>query len=222
MKRSELLDLYLDLGGTCVEEIDDVVTWRLALVADGDDVGDLGEGQSGRLPCLDESESIDRGLGVVAVTGRGPGRLVEETAPLIETERLGPDAGASGEFTDEHARLDLPLWWKPYGTSMRIVQILHVPGCHNLDLARRRVQEAINRLGVDIDVLERVVDTETLAADAGMAGSPTILVDGRDVVDPGETGMSLSCRLYRTPTGHEGAPSVDAIVSALSSLVRDG
>lgn len=98
---------------------------------------------------------------------------------------------------------------------MPIVEILHVPGCANLELARRRVREAADRAGAPVDVRERVVTDEALAAEVGMAGSPTILVEGRDVADPGGSGASVSCRLYRTPSGIEGAPSVDAIVSAL-------
>lgn len=105
---------------------------------------------------------------------------------------------------------------------MTTVSILHVAGCANLELARSRVRAAIDRLDADTRVEERVVVDAEAASRFGMAGSPTILVDGRDVVDPGDTAMSVSCRLYRTPEGLEGAPPVDAIVSAVASAIPRG
>ena len=98
---------------------------------------------------------------------------------------------------------------------MPLVEILHVPECANLELDRRQVRRALERVETDVEVRERVVGDAAIAAQVGMAGSPTILVEGRDVVDPDGLVASVSCRLYRTRSGVEGAPPVDAIVSAL-------
>ncbi len=63
----------------------------------------------------------------------------------------------------------------------------------------------------------RVVASEREAAEAGMHGSPTLLVDGVDpFVRPGEA-ASLSCRLFPGVAG--GVPSVAALREALG---RDG
>ena len=51
----------------------------------------------------------------------------------------------------------------------------------------------------------------------GMAGSPTILLDGRDLFGSAPSEPSISCRLYRTETGVEGAPSVNSLIDALTS-----
>ena len=50
----------------------------------------------------------------------------------------------------------------------------------------------------------------------GVAGSPTILVDGRDLF-PRSTEWSggLACRLCRTPAGSVGVPGVEDIMTAL-------
>lgn len=63
----------------------------------------------------------------------------------------------------------------------------------------------------------RVVASEREAAEAGMHGSPTLLVDGVDpFARPGEA-ASLSCRLYPgVPGGAGGMPSVAALREALS------
>jgi hypothetical protein len=65
----------------------------------------------------------------------------------------------------------------------------------------------------------RVVASEREAAEAGMHGSPTLLVDGVDpFARPGEA-ASLSCRLYPgVPRGAGGMPSVAALREALARV----
>lgn len=91
--------------------------------------------------------------------------------------------------------------------------LLYVPDCPNVDLARERLAEAAARAGVDVVLRERLVADAATAAELGMNGSPTILLDGRDV--GGGSEPSVSCRLYRTAVGVDGAPSLDELVAAL-------
>jgi hypothetical protein len=53
-------------------------------------------------------------------------------------------------------------------------------------------------------------------------GSPTVLVDGRDVAGAAPFEGTTSCRLYGS-TGDEprGAPPVEAIVAALRAALED-
>ncbi|HEY6416931.1 MAG TPA: organomercurial lyase [Acidimicrobiales bacterium] len=63
---------------------------------------------------------------------------------------------------------------------------------------------------------ERVIADDAQAATAAMSGSPTILVDGVDLF-PAEVAVpSVSCRLYPSQAGTEGAPTVDALIDALA------
>ena len=68
----------------------------------------------------------------------------------------------------------------------------------------------------------REVAGEQEAADAGMHGSPTLLIDGADpFARPGDA-PSLSCRLYRDEAGRPGgAPSVEALRQALAAAGHD-
>lgn len=97
-----------------------------------------------------------------------------------------------------------------------LIELLYVPGCPNVPVARQRLQQAIARSGVEVALREREIADGRDAATFGMRGSPTILVDGRDAVGS-EGGASLSCRLYPTETGVEGAPTVEQLVKALAS-----
>ncbi len=93
------------------------------------------------------------------------------------------------------------------------VTVLYVELCPHVALAAERVATALDRLGIDGPVLEQVVESEERAAALGFGGSPTVMVDGVDLF-PART-AGLSCRLYATEDGAEGAPSVGQLVEAL-------
>jgi hypothetical protein len=83
------------------------------------------------------------------------------------------------------------------------LEVLHVAGCPHLQAMLDGLAQA-----TDATVATRLIETAEDAERYGMAGSPTLLVDG---VDPFGTGgkPSLSCRLYRS-----GVPSVAELRSA--------
>src|SRR5207302_10296620 len=94
-------------------------------------------------------------------------------------------------------------------TMVRVeITLLCVDDSPNVGLAHRAVREALARLRLVVPVKERVVTMAAEAAATGFHGSPTILIDGKDPFDTSGDGGGLSCRLYPTPNGLEGAPSV--------------
>jgi hypothetical protein len=92
------------------------------------------------------------------------------------------------------------------------LEVLHVPGCPNLAPMLERLA-----LVTDLPVATRVIETDADAARFGMAGSPTLLVDGADpfaAAAEGECGVS--CRLYRDEDGLiVSAPSVEQLRAAI-------
>lgn len=95
------------------------------------------------------------------------------------------------------------------------ITLLHVADCPNLDLARGRLAAALSGTGVAAAITDRLVTDEAEAARLGFAGSPTILVDGTDPFAAPDLAPSLTCRLYPTCDGLQGAPTVDELVEAL-------
>lgn len=96
--------------------------------------------------------------------------------------------------------------------------MLTVPECPHRAEAIARVRDAVTATGRrGAVVTERVIATVEGAAAAGMRGSPTILIDGHDPFASGPDGPSVSCRLYRSAAGVEGAPPLGALVDALGS-----
>jgi hypothetical protein len=100
--------------------------------------------------------------------------------------------------------------------------LLTVPDCPHATAFADRLDEALaGHPGVP--VRRRVVTTAREAAEAGMHGSPTLLIDGVDpFAEPGQP-PGLSCRLYRDAGGElAGAPPVAALRQALEQASAPG
>ena len=93
------------------------------------------------------------------------------------------------------------------------VTVLYVEACPHASLAADRITIALDRLGIDAPVHERLIENEEQAEALGFSGSPTVLVNGRDPFPTAPSGMS--CRLYAVEDGTQGAPTVDQLVAAL-------
>jgi hypothetical protein len=99
--------------------------------------------------------------------------------------------------------------------------LLTVPDCPNAAAFRERLSAALAGHPGAV-VRHRVVGDEREAAEAGMHGSPTLLVDGTDpFAAPGQP-PSLSCRLDRDASGRAGpAPSVQELRRVLTAARDD-
>ena len=93
--------------------------------------------------------------------------------------------------------------------------MLAVRDCPNAIVLEERLAAALAGCP-DAVVRRRQVADEQEAAETGMAGSPTLLIDGTDpFAVPGQA-PGLSCRLYRDAAGRlAGAPSVEDLRRAL-------
>jgi hypothetical protein len=99
--------------------------------------------------------------------------------------------------------------------------LLTVPACPSAPVFEERLAAALAGHPGAV-VRRREVASERAAADAGMHGSPTLLIDGRDPFALPGAPASLSCRLYRDEAGRAGpAPSVQALRQALATARHD-
>jgi hypothetical protein len=98
------------------------------------------------------------------------------------------------------------------------IEVLTVPDCPHRAEAMARLRVALAATGTEGAVVsERVIANQAQAAAAGLNGSPTILVDGVDLFAVEPAKPSVSCRLYPSQTGRDGAPTVDALIDALTN-----
>jgi hypothetical protein len=83
------------------------------------------------------------------------------------------------------------------------VELLYWNGCPSHPRALSELRQGMAALGLDPEtVLVRAVDTDELARTERFVGSPTIRVDGVDVVQPPEEEpYGLTCRVYYARDG---------------------
>lgn len=93
------------------------------------------------------------------------------------------------------------------------LELLYFPECPHWTLAEERLSEVATRFGLSIE--HRLVTTDEEARRVSFRGSPTILIDGVDPFAAGEEPIGLSCRIYRTPVGYAGSPTLEQIAAVL-------
>jgi len=97
------------------------------------------------------------------------------------------------------------------------VDLLYFDGCPNWPVAHERITEALRRAGYQdapVNLVKVSTDEEAHALD--FPGSPTVRLDGRDLF-PSRGGAGLACRVYSTPEGLAGSPTVNQLVESIVS-----
>lgn len=97
----------------------------------------------------------------------------------------------------------------------RRVSLQYFEGCPNW----RTTADHLARLadeGLDVSVDHEVIDSHEMAVARGFHGSPTVLVDGVDPFAGENTPIGLACRVYRTPRGVAGSPTLSQLRQALT------
>ena len=97
------------------------------------------------------------------------------------------------------------------------ITLLYFDDCPNWRVADERLA-AIAAERADLTVTHHLVDTLEEAERVGFHGSPSILVDGVDVFAEPDAAVGLSCRVYRTPNGLAGAPTMEQLRAALADV----
>jgi hypothetical protein len=97
------------------------------------------------------------------------------------------------------------------------VELLFWDGCPSYPQALADLRAAMAELGLDPDGVEvREIDTDAGAEGERFVGSPTIRVDGADIVDPGDEPVGLACRVYYRRDGRvDAVPDPEDVRDAL-------
>jgi hypothetical protein len=95
------------------------------------------------------------------------------------------------------------------------VAVVVLEDCPHAEGARHHLMEALKKVGLDHLEPRLVVVTDAEEGRrAGLHGSPTFLVNGHDPF-PVEEDTAWACRLYRTPDGMRGVPTVSQLEEVL-------
>src|SRR5450759_5999318 len=128
------------------------------------------------------------------------------------TAAVGPGSG--------RLRGPVPARRGDYGPMSVRVTIQYFDGCPSWQTAQQRLISAAGQAGIDVDLDLQRVETLEDAQRLGFVGSPTILIDeGDPFAQPGAP-AELGSRIYRTPTGSDGAPAAEELAAALERAER--
>lgn len=95
------------------------------------------------------------------------------------------------------------------------ITLLYFDGCPNWEIADERLRTIAAERG-DLRLTRHLVETPAEAERTQFHGSPSIVVDGVDLFSEPGADVGLSCRLYLTPTGYQGAPTLEQLRAALA------
>lgn len=96
------------------------------------------------------------------------------------------------------------------------VTLQYFDGCPNWQRTQQLVEQALDQLGLPGEALTlQKVATAEAAEAVGFRGSPTVLVDGNDPFADPAAPVGLSCRVFATPDGLAGAPTLEQLIDAL-------
>ena len=92
------------------------------------------------------------------------------------------------------------------------VEVLYFDGCPTYETAAKTLRVVLAKEGVEAEVQLIAVNTDEEARRLRFPGSPTILVDGRDLFPvPERQDWRLGCRVYATPEGLRGSPTAEML-----------
>ena len=225
LHRGQAGEAFLDFAKALIDEIKCVCAGGVSAVAHLEDPAKLAKRQPNPLAGEDEPDAAQRGGRVVPVPGLGAlGH--DQTQSFVVAQGLGGDSGARRQLPNSHRStiaLDLAPRGKVYprperatrGGSMQVT-LRYFTECPNWKVAEERLREALRRSGRSVAIVHEVIETHDQAEQIGFRGSPSVVIDGRDAFPDQAEPIGLSCRIYRTADGPQGAPSVDQLTELLA------
>ncbi|HKT56473.1 MAG TPA: thioredoxin family protein [Microbacterium sp.] len=94
------------------------------------------------------------------------------------------------------------------------ITLQYFDGCPNWKILDGRLAEVLAGYA-DASVSYQRVRSADDATRLGFRGSPTVLIDGVDPFAEPDAPVGLACRVFRTPAGPAGAPTVDQLRAAI-------
>jgi hypothetical protein len=102
------------------------------------------------------------------------------------------------------------------------VELLWWDGCPSHPEALAALERILREEGIEAEVARVEIESDEQAQEERFPGSPTIRIDGEDIVPPGEGDpFSLTCRVYRTRDGRiSPLPDPEDLRQAIRSRAR--
>ena len=98
------------------------------------------------------------------------------------------------------------------------IDLCYFEGCPSWQEGLQNLESALAQLGSQAQICMLKVEDDAQAEKLRFLGSPSFQVDGQDLWPAERKRYYLSCRVYPTPNGMCGAPTIDMLVEKLKSF----
>ena len=98
------------------------------------------------------------------------------------------------------------------------IQLLYFDGCPHWRVLEERLRQALDLLDISETIDHCQVESQSGAERLRFAGSPSILLNGTDPFGSPISTIGLTCRVYLTPDGPSGSPTLDQLVGSLRAV----
>lgn len=99
------------------------------------------------------------------------------------------------------------------------IDLLYFAGCPSWQIAKENLNKAMQADGVVVPVHLVEVKSDQQAEELHFLGSPSFRLNGIEFWPEERENYSMSCRVYRTPEGMKGWPTVEMFRLRLISLL---
>ena len=101
------------------------------------------------------------------------------------------------------------------------VHLLLVDDCPHAAAMAALLRTALDDLGLKrVTFRTTTIASQSEAEANGFVGSPTVLLDGHDPFEVPDARPGLACRVYVTPEGPAGTPTLSALRQALKGAAQ--
>jgi hypothetical protein len=94
---------------------------------------------------------------------------------------------------------------------MKKIELLYFEGCPSWQVGLRNLKTALEAGGMEASIELVLVSNNLQAAERRFLGSPSFRLDGQDMWPEARKEFYLGCRVYPTPGGLKGAPTVEML-----------
>ena len=91
------------------------------------------------------------------------------------------------------------------------IDLLYFDGCPSWKAGLENLKAALAAEGIDADICLVKVEDNAEAERLHFLGSPSFQINGKDLWPEDRTTYGMSCRVYFTPQGMRGAPTVEML-----------
>ncbi len=102
------------------------------------------------------------------------------------------------------------------------IQFMYFRGCPHAEASWENLVRVYKDIGLNINTIEKIdVESEEMAKDLNFPGSPSILINGKDIYDGSiPRAYHYACRVYDWPQGRSGVIDAAFISGSLERILK--